>query len=477
MDFTPEQLLEASKQIGALIDNLGIGYKHDPASTVSNAVLAHGPGGLFSSQGVRPGMYSTVPRPVDLASIIPLVKSVNVNERWEVLTGVTVTEGTRATDICSEGPTPGQLKVCSQVFTWGEMKIDTRTQRLNEWGRRNNYADMDRNVFNLMSSSHPLMPQFLTAENVNTDFGKLVMEVVFALEKSFASVDVNGVAGGTSAPAGVVNSEDYRPWISQYAGLYAQIATGKVDSVSQAACPAADSVVITHNAPIASNGTNGLSFVQNVVNLVRSPLARANRVGMGDFNFVLGVHPNAWWAISDQWACQYNVDRCNDGAAGDPVIRNATDITEFRDAMRNGNYLLVDGMRIPVVFADGLQWDGVNNNTFSTDILLLPLNWRGQRLLYRQYFPLNNPQATAWQNFVGPLGSARILNDGLYAMGARTTNGMCSKAEFYSQTRLILDTPWLAGRLNDVQVSYTVQGYDVFPGMSNYRDGGESSRF
>lgn len=470
MELTPEQFVEAVKQVSE-----ALGYKHDPASTVSNAVLAHGPGGLFSSPGPRPNMYSTVPRPIDLAALIPLVKSDNVNERWEVLTGVTATEGTRAADICSEGPTPGQLKVCSQTFVWGEMKIDTRTQRLNQFGRRNNYADYDKNILNLDPSAHSLIPEILNAANVNTDFGKLVMEVVLAIEKSYASVDINGVAGATSAPAGAVNTADYLPWISQFSGLLAQIATGKVDSVSQVACPAADSVVITHNAPITSNGTNGQSFTSNILSLVRSPIQRANRVGMGDFDFVLAVHPNAWWQITDVWACTYNTDRCT-GSAGNPVSESAVDVTERRDAMRNGNYLLVDGMRIGVVFADGLQWDGVSNNVWNTDILLIPLNWRGQRLLYRQYFPLNNPQATAWNNWINPQ-EARILNDGLYAMGARSTNGLCKKAEFYSQQRLILDTPWLAGRLNDVQITYTLQGYDPFIGQSQYRDGGQSSRF
>jgi hypothetical protein len=42
---------------------------------------------------------------------------------------------------------------------------------------------------------------------------------------------------------------------------------------------------------------------------------------------------------------------------------------------------------------------------------------------------------------------------------------------------LILDTPFLAGRVNDVQVTFRAQSLDVRVGESLYRDGGVSSRF
>jgi len=65
----------------------------------------------------------------------------------------------------------------------------------------------------------------------------------------------------------------------------------------------------------------------------------------------------------------------------------------------------------------------------------------------------------------------------LYAVGGRTTNGFCTKLEIISQTRLILDTPFLAGRVNDIQIPYNVSSFDPYMGMSDYRDGGQSSRF
>lgn len=466
-NFTPEQLREIAEVHKEMM--VLTGQKHDPSTTVSNWVGAHGAGGLFSDGAVRPDMYSAIARPRGLSQMIPLVGSRMNNEVYEILTGQTVTEGTRAADICSEGPMAGKLKVCRQVIPFGEMKIDTSVERLTRFGRRIDYSDLDRNVLNLDGVGNPLLPQILDSNNVNSDTGKMLYEAYLAIERSYALMDINGVNGNTS------NAADYNLWISQFNGLAREIRTGRVDSVSSVACPAADSIVITHNAPIASNGTNGQTFVANVVNLVRSAMQRANDVGMGDFDFALAMHPSAAWAVYDVWACNYYTDRCT-GAAGNEVTRDAVSITNFRDGMRRGQYLLVDGMQIPVVFTHGLQWEGVSNGVFNTDILLIPLRWSGRPLLYRHFFPLNNADATAWLN-AQPNPPVRIINNGLYAVGMRTTNGFCSKIEIISQTRLILDTPFLAGRLNDVQVGYQVSGFDPYPGMSNYVNGGQSSRF
>lgn len=449
---------------------LGTGYKHDPSTTVSNWAPAHGPGGLFSGTGVRPDMYSTVPRPIDLSRVIPIVYSNYENEIYEILTGQTVTEGTRAADICSEGPMAGKLKVCRQVISFGTGKLDTSVERLTTFGRRIDRADLDRNVLNLATLENPLMPDVLNTNNVNTNTGKLLYENGLAWERSYSLMDIQGVATATS------NAADFNVWIAQFDGLDRMIRTGYVDmSASLVACPAADSVVTTHNAPIGSAGTNGQTFIANVVNSYRAIKQRAQIIGMGDFEAAIVMHPNAAWAVYDQWACAYNTDRCT-GSAGNPVPQNATDVVQFRDTMRRGAYLLIDGEAVPVLFSSGMQWAGSANNTFITDIFIVPLRWAGRPLLYRQAFPLSNADAMQWIE-TQPNAPVRIINGGLYAVGMRTTNGFCSKIELITRTRLILDTPFLAARINDVSLTYAIDGYDAYVGQSNYKDGGQSSRY
>lgn len=442
--------------------------KHDPASTVSNWVGAHGPFGLFNIGADRPEMFSTMSRPTDLSNVIPLFPSRNTNERMAIMTGQTETEGTRAADICSEGPTPGKLKRCRINVVWGTLKVDGRVERLTSFGNRLDYSDLDKNFLNLQAINNRLLPDFLSPQNVNTDAGKMFFEMSAEIERSYSILDIAGQNGNTSDAA------HYADWIEQYDGLNRWIRTGYTDA-GGTACAALDSLVITHNAPIGSNGTNGQTFIANMMAAWRSAKQRASDVGMGDVQFAIVAHPNASWGLYDQWACAYNSDRCT-GSAGNPVNQDALFVMNFKQQLMNGQYLLIDNDRAPILWSHGMQWDGVSNNRWNTDIYVVPISWRGRPLLYRQFFPLNNAEAQEWMAGVPAAGSLiRITNGGLYALGGRTTNGFCAKPEIISRTRLILDTPFLAARVNDVQIDSVVVGFDPFVGMTNYRNGGVST--
>lgn len=446
-----------------------VGQKHDPATTVSNWNRPHGTNGLFADGTVRPRMYSTVPGLVDeVTQSIPLVPSLKDNEIYEILTGVTQTQGNAAADICSEGPNPGQLKSCRQVKTWGEIKVDTEVHRLSDQGRRRDYADNDREIVNLMMETNPLIPDFV-AKNPNTDLGKRAIEMATGLTLGYSKVDIIGVQGATS------NTAYLNQFMKQYDGIEVQVKTGYVDSAAPGnpPCPAADSVVIAHNAPIGSNGVNGATFTENVVDAWYSVTQSADEVGMGDASFEIWVNRKAWRAIAYQWACVYYTDRCGNGAVGTPILQEATAITQARDEMLRNKVLMIDGTAVPVRVTDGIPANGVGNNLYQSDLFIMPRYWRGNPLIFRQFFPLNNAQA---QEFVANSPEARIINNGLYAVGRRTTNGFCTKWEFYSKSRLILDTPFLAARVNDFIFTYRAQDRDAFVGDSLYRNGGVSGR-
>jgi hypothetical protein len=463
MNFTTEQLTE----MVVALKELGIVTKHDPASTASTWTAPHGLGGIFSQGAVRPDMYSTVPRATNTFSgKIPLIQSRMDNEIYEILTGVTATQGTRAVDICSEGPTPGRLKVCRQVIPFGQVKVDTEVNRLSDFGRRLDYQDLNRNVVNFQASLSPFVPQVPTTD-LNDRLGKQFAELGVGIELGIELVDFVGVAGSGS------NDAYLNQFITQYAGLESLVKTGHTDSVSGVACTAADSIVIAHNAPIGSNGVNGASFISNMVDMYFAAKDRARIIGMEGTIWAFVMHPKAWRAVAEVWACAYWTDRCSGGQYNE-VNRDAMEITRLRDEMYRGQYLLVDGEAVPVELSTGIPATGVSNNVYNTDIYLIPMNWAGRPLLYRQYFPLNNGEA---MTFLGMENDARVINNGLYAVGKRSTNGLCTKFEFYSKHRLILDTPFLAGRLNDVQVTFRALSLDVRVGESLYRDGGQSTRF
>ncbi len=464
-EFTIDELREAK----AAIDQL-MGVKNDPASTVSTWAQPHGLGGLLSGSGVRPNMFSTIVRPTNtFMSALPLRPSNKLNEVFEILTGQTATAGSRAADVCSEGPMAGRLKVMRQTIPFGTMKLDTEIDRIPDLGLRRDYADMDRTFENLETIDSPFIPDVVRqGNNINTVAGKKMYETGLSIERSVEYADIVGVGGSTS------NEADLLPWISQYSGLEQFIKTGYADSVTSVLAPAADSVVVNHNASIDSNGVNGADFVTNVVDAVYAVREVARQVGMGDTVHAIVMNPKMFRAVAYKWACAYYTTACT-GTTSNPNFQNSTEIVAARDEMLRNRVLMVDGEPIPVLLSTGIPTPGVSSNVFNSDLFVVPMSWRGNPLTYRQYFPLNNTDISQLSDILGPV-APRVMNNGLYLMGHRTTNGFCTKLEFVARMRLILDAPFLAARVNDVQFTYRAQTRDVRVGESLYRNGGVSSR-
>ena len=464
-----KELQEASEYNLNIMQNMIEVQKHTLDSTVATGANAHGVGGLFSGIGVRPDMYATVPRPInEFSSLLPLISSNMNNEIYEILTGQTDLEGDAAADSCSDGPIAGQFKVCRQQIPFGKAKMSTPVRHGDDLGTRIDYADMDRNVLNLDTSPSRFMPA-IPGMNVNSDTGKLIMQFGRQIEKSVVLCDGQGVAGNTS------NIGSFAFWMSQYDGIERVVRTGYTDSVTTVACPAADSVVISHRANIGSvSADNGQAFTTNVVDMVYSVKQRAETFGITPFTGAIVVHPNMKRALFYHWACAYYTDFC----AGSQYNENNTDavmIRKFADEMMNGSYLLVDGMPIPVFVHSGLSMEATGTaDEYMADVFYLPIAWGNRALMFYHYFPQGNPDSQAWYNLADP-GAIRIYNNGLYR-GYGNRSGGCMNFSAEMKMRLILDTPFLAGRVNDVEFSYLAQTRDARPEMSFYRDGGQSGR-
>lgn len=459
------ELQEAAVAIAEMNKSLGIGQKNDPASTVVTGAPAHGPGGLFSAAGYRPQMWATIPRPVNTFSgRIPLVASRYVNERLKILTGLTDSEGTRAVDWCSPGPVAGQLKTCAQVWPFGSMKIDGRVVRIPDLGQLKNYADVPVDVINLQTAQGQFIPQIPNAV-INTDTGKKLIELGLTIERSTELIDFQGVSGAGS------NVGDYKLWISQYPGLESIVKTGYVDNDTGVACPAADSIVVNYNALITADaGVNGASFITTVVDTAYALKWNAEVLGL-TIQYAIVMNPKTWRAVAYQWACAYYTNFCA-GSAGNPNMSDATAIANIRDEMLSNRVLMIDGEAWEVLLTTGIPATGNANNVFNSDIYFLPLYINGRSVLYHQFFPMDNPDIMAYME-TGP-ANIKILNGGLYFMGHKNTPA-CDVIEIMAKYRLILETPFAAARINDVQYTYRAQTRDMRPGESGYVDGGVSS--
>lgn len=456
------------------------GQKNNPASTTLDAPALQGPFqgnssqfGIFSAPGVRPQRFSAMPRPFSLLQLAQLNPSPYTNDIIEVMTGQTASSGTNATGFCGNPPTVGQLLTCAQTFAWGDYYIKTNLEAVALTGQLRNRADVPGQILNAGPQYNPLIPDIMyqladTRDPMQYELYRIGVDLERTLE-------LNACLGQAGVAASTIDSKPNTGWITQFSGLDQQIKTGHTDALAAGApaCQGADSAVMSFNANITGNGVGtGVDFVKSLTALIRGLKTRATRVGMGSVKLAIVMRIELFQPVTEVWACNYSTYACS-GTTSAPNMRDGMRIQELRTEMYANQYLLVDGQQYPVVFSDGMSLDGTANQTYNSDIFVVPYDWDGMPLLRLEYYPMNNQYSTQWANYVN--NKIRILNNGMFIMGVRDT-GLCMEYHLQSRMRLILEAPFLAGRLNDCQATYIDPSIMPYPNTSLYQAGGVTYR-
>jgi hypothetical protein len=473
IEINGKEFSEAELAVLAKAGVLSVGAKNDPASTTATGNPLHGTNqaglgnvyGTFSYPGVRPEMWSALPRARSFLRLASLEAAANDNERIEVLTGQTADAGTNATGFCGNPPSAGNLKVAQQLYTWGDYYIKTELNALAQTGSVKDRADMARRILNSGTVDNPFIPDLAmrltdTQSALQHEFYKLGV----SMERQTELVSVRGTAG--------TKNSTYIGWFTQFGGLDGQIATGKTDVITGTTAPALDSAVISFNANISGNGANGLDIVENITAMVRGLQDRASSVGINASHAVV-MRKDAFYALCDVFACNYATYQC-DGSSTSPNNRDGMLIQNMRNDMLNGRYLLVSGQQIPVVFSDGILQENTANNTYKSDIYVVAYEADGVPLLRLQYFDMGNSYINEFANAFG-LDDVTVLNNGLFIVGKRST-GLCIEYHVQARMRLILDAPFLSGRVDDAIYTLVDPIAEAIPGVSNYRNGGITRR-
>lgn len=472
-DYTLDEIRVLSKA-----GVLGVGQKNDPASTTLTAQTLNGPFpgnanqfGIFSGAGVRPSRFSALTRPDSMIAAIinsgGLTRSRYTNELLEIVTGQTAGGSTNASGFCGNPPVVGNLKVMRRLFSWGSYYVKTNLDALPLIGQLRNRADVPGSIINAGPSNNPLIPDMMyrlndSQSHLQTELYKIGID----LERTSEIVAVRGTSGTDNSRTG---------WFAEFGGLDGQVTTGYTDSETGVSVPAADSTIISYNADITGTNADGTgrNFYETLRDLYRGRVVKADRVGMNGTVFAFVMRREQFERVTDVVACQSAIYNC-DGGQYEEVMRNGADIQRARVEMLGGNYLLIDGMRVPVVFSDGIVFEGIANNTYRSDIYCVPFSWAGQPLLRMEYFPMNNEYALEFANGFGR-NNVTFLNNGMFIVGQRDT-GLCVEYHFAARFRLILETPFLAGRIDNVEYSYTLDTVTAHPGESLYKNGGLTYR-
>jgi hypothetical protein len=96
----------------------------------------------------------------------------------------------------------------------------------------------------------------------------------------------------------------------------------------------------------------------------------------------------------------------------------------------------------------------------------------GRDTLYYEYVNMGNEHVRSLQALTNA-DEYFILNEGLYGVSRSFSNG-CLSWQYSAMTRMVLDTPFLAGRVDNITFKYLVPSRSPYPGRSLYVDGGVS---
>ena len=480
-----DQLLLAIKEIAEgrpRSDGLDrFGLKHD-ATGIQTTVYGHGSdsaaAGLFTFPGVEPDVFHTiVGSEAGVVGLLPKFPSVFVDPTYFTITGIQADVGDEPSTICGAAPTAGYMKGCKLTSPFGRYRRQTREIYLDRIGSRIDRSDP---TYLQLQNQFPggqwgaMNPDLIGGANfLINEIAKLHVEMGFSLNNLLNRQLYIGTPANN-------NGESYK----ELAGFDLQIAANQVDAETGTACPSLYS-------DLKDFGYGRVDATDSAIIDMMSAMWRyvgslADTTNMRPVQWVWAMRRDLFYELTDIWPCRYLTYRCQswkDTAGIDPVGQfDSSKAVELRDAMRNGRFLLLDGERIPVVLDNGIPEESSDDQgqlpdgVFASDIYLIPLTVLGGKpVTFIEYFDHNNADIAAALG-QGKLGNTvGVTNNGAWIWTLYQT-GLCAYWQWKVEPRLVLRTPQLAGKLQNVSYSPLQHTRDPFPSDGYFKDGGVVSR-
>lgn len=450
----------------------GLGVKHDALGTPITVGYSHGSGGNFTFPGVEPDVFHTAVGNRGILGQLPTTGSNLTNPVYQVLTGVQDITGSEKEDVCDNAPVAGLIKSCKLTSVFGRYERATSEIEINRLGQQIDRADpMD---LTLVGSPIHQSGIFAAGERspatpvdlLKSEFSRKMWELNVAMHRLLSQQLWTGNPTNNSAGGGY----------KELTGFQLLINTGHQDAESGTSCPSIDSDLKDFNYGRIDVDPGGDNLVAAISYMLHTRRDLAERTGVMPVRWVFAMRPELFWELTAIWPCSYLTYRCQ-VTGQERVNIDARDAVRFRDEMRTGKYLLIDGERIQVVLDDGIPVATTTTNAnvtegcFASDIYLIPMSVVGGRAVtFMEYFNYGNPDAQA---AIANLVLARM--SGAFLTWPRQIN-TCVAWQTKTEPRLVIRTPWLAGRLQNVMYCPLQNTRQPFPDDPYHVDGGITTR-
>ncbi len=435
------------------------------AAGVQTANQLHGLAGLWSTTTERDIITAHI-RPRGISTVLPVLSTIDEAPQYSILTGYTDPTGAEPDNACDDAPA-GFVKGCMATARFGMTRRDTQTIEFDKVMLRRNRGDFtDLRLRGRVLGLSNLSPQNITEAGMLNIITK--SEMVTAAVNAERKL-VKEIWQGTFGVS------------TEFAGLASQIATGHIDNETGTACPAVDSDVKDFAYDDIEGG--GRSIVEYMSMLEWFIFFNAERMGLAPFTAIWALRPELWQILTEVWPCQYNTSKCATSIIGTQsrVVIDGRENVAQRDLMRTGMSIEVNGRQYPVIIDDGINEQDSTNDAnlaagfYASTIFFVPLTVVGNfPVTYREY--LDYRAATASANVALMNGRSDFwTDDGIYSWAIEQVK-WCFKFALKTEQRIILRTPHLAGRIDNVMYSPLQHLRSSDPESSYFQDGGVSLR-
>lgn len=452
------------------------------AQTVGAPVgpYVHGPGGLFGVRGLERDVISTHTQITgSLGEVIPIQSSIDMNPLFPYITGFLRSDQQEKNAVCDNPVQAANFKTCIQTTQFGRKEFKTRQAEINRIGQRINRGEfMDLNLLNgpLVESMGGLMQSFMGLQGQNAILAgrEMVMrlvEVGVAYQRWFCPTVYTGNPANNRAGGGY----------KEFPGLDLLISRTKIDAMTGAACPSLYSDVKDFSYRQVSSETDP-DIVRTITTMMRILTRKAEQQGLAPVDIRIVMREPLFYELTRFWPCKYNTDACTTAASGTMTASNNVDAAaqvRFRDEMRNGKFLMIDGRRVSVILDDCIMEENRADNGaipiggFASDIYFVPFTARGGtiRTLYWEYYDYRNDVIPGASD-VRAAPTFFWSDNGVFLWGLKAPDNWCVEVISKTEPRLILRTPQLAGRLQNVTYVPLQHTDDPLPSQDYHVNGG-----
>ena len=409
--------------------------------------------------GVDPDVFHNIVGAKGIIGQLPVRASVDTNPLFSVITGVSDDTGAEKTEVCDDAPVAGILSACRLSSVFGRYERQTAQIEINRLGQRVDRADpMDLRLIGspiansglfMSGPADPTVPSNLLQNEMAARMFELSVSLHRLLSRQL----------WTGNPANN-NGDAYRE-ITSFPIL---INTGHADVITNTTCPSVDSDVKDFNFQTVAAA--GSALVEALTYMYRFVRELAIRTGVTPVRWVFVMRPELFYEISAVWPCAYLTYRCTFDSDAARLIVDGAEQSRMRDEMRAGSYLLIDGERIEVVPDDGIDIltsttsSSVPEGSFSSDIFLVPMSILGGRAVtYLEHMDFGNPSI---RSAIDLMEAGAFVVEGPWITTQKRRN-WCIQMQTKIEPRLILRTPWLAGRLQNVVATNFQMPRSPFP--------------